>query len=190
MQLGFKAVTMDQVARQAGISKKTLYQHYSNKNDLVKTFLMTHHRNTHLEIDRQQDESKNAVEGMVRTMRILNDEFGKMNPLAFVDLQKFFLPIFRIFKEKMMEENVASIYKNLSRGVAEGVYRPELNLDFMARYRLDSCLLLFNSGSVLTKMLHPQDLNKELGEHFLYGIMTPKGEKLFQAYKAKYLTTK
>jgi hypothetical protein len=69
----------------------------------------------------------------------------------------------------------------------EGLYRQGMDADLLARYRLESCLILFQPNSLVAEAHHPHLATVAIMENFLYGLMTPKGEKLYQKYSEKYL---
>lgn len=186
---GFKTVTMDDVARQAGISKKTLYQHFANKEEVVQDAMRFHHERDCRYYEEALKSSSNAIETMVRVMAYMDNEFRKLNPLTILELQRFFPASFRVFKEQVMESNVGMVRANIEQGIAEGNYRPEINADLLARFRLESMMFVFHSNLLEIMPYQPHQLVHELSEHFLYGIFTPKGEKLYTKYKEKYLKT-
>jgi AcrR family transcriptional regulator len=184
---GFKTVTMDDVARAAGISKKTLYQHFETKADVVKAAMLHHHENMICDCRLRMDESENAIEAMVRIMAQMDTEFRQINPMAILELRRFFPEAFRLFSDKLMAENADILRQNITNGIREGYYREDLNPELLAMYRIETSLAVFHPDSSLTAKYSPYDANHQIAEHFLYGLLTPKGEKLYIRYKEKYL---
>lgn len=186
-QYGFKSITMDDIARRAGISKKTLYQHFANKNEVVLesvTWFQCHVSDNCMAI---MDQSANAIEGMVRLMGMFDQVLGNMNPLAMLELDRFYPDAFKKFKNNMQEKDIESLKKNLRWGMEEGLYREGLNTDFLARYRLEISMLVLHPNLMVNTQNDIRFVMQEVSEHFLYGIMTAKGEKLYQKYKEQYL---
>lgn len=186
-QYGFKTITMDDIARRAGISKKTLYQHFVNKQEVVHASLSWYQEQIRGSIQEAMETAENAVEGMVRIMGLLDQMYRQINPLALLELQRFFPEAYKLFRGGMVEKDVADIVANIRQGIAEGLYREGINPELLARYRIETCLILFQPNMLVSDAWHPQLVNHELSEHFLYGIMTAKGERLYNKYKEKYL---
>jgi len=186
-QYGFKTITMDDIARRAGISKKTLYQHFTSKPDVVQAAMTWHQEALHQEMTHMIATAENAVEGMVRVNALLNQMFRQINPLAMLELQRFFPEAYRLFREKLVHKDISAIRDNIIRGMEEGLYREGMDADLLARYRIECCLLLFQPNSMISETQHPHLVSKAIMENFLYGLMTSKGEKLYQKYSEKYL---
>ena len=186
-QFGFKSITMDDIARKAGISKKTLYQHFASKPDVVLAAMEWHQTHTHKHILDIMTSAENAVEAMVRVNAVMNQMFRQINPMAMLELQRFFPDAYNKFREKLLNKDIASIRDNIFRGMEEGLYRPGMDADLLARFRVESCLILFQPNSLLNEVHHPHDVNMAIMENFLYGLMSAKGEKLYQKYSEKYL---
>lgn len=186
-QYGFKTITMDDIARRAGISKKTLYQHFSSKPDVVLAAMTWHQESTHECMVRTIAGSENAVEGMVRVNALLNQIFRQINPLAMLELQRFFPEAYRLFRDKLVHKDISAIRDNIIRGMEEGLYREGMDADLLARYRIESCIMMFQPDALVSDTHHPHLISKAIMENFLYGLMTPKGEKLYRKYSEKYL---
>lgn len=185
-QYGFKTITMDDIARRAGISKKTLYQHFATKSDVVTASMNWFQKIVCDRCDEIEADSDNAVEAMVRTMGMIEEMFRKINPLSMLELQRFFPDAYTEFRTKHVARDIQSVADNIMRGTEEGYYREALNADILARYRIESCMIMLQPN-LLASTHNPQAVNQEISENFLYGLMTAKGERLYQKYKDKYL---
>jgi AcrR family transcriptional regulator len=186
-QYGFKTITMDDIARRAGISKKTLYQHFSNKNEVVNQSVTWYKNKVTDMCQVAMTEAVNAVEGMVRTMGMFDQINRQINPMAMLELERYYPEGFQRFKASLLEQDVEAIKGNILQGIEEGYYRAEVNADFMARYRMELSLIIFHPNFLVNDRHEMHLVAHEISEHFLYGIMTPKGEKLYQKYKEQYL---
>lgn len=185
-QYGFKTITMDDIARRAGISKKTLYQHFANKNEVVSETISWYKEKIANNCCMIMDQAVNAVEAMVRVMEVFDQINRQMNPLAMLELERFFPEVFKAFRDSMVERDVQNIKENIERGMQDGLYRPDIDPEFMARYRMELSLLMYHPTLLINDRFNLQFVGREISEHFLYGIMTPKGEKLYQKYKEQY----
>ena len=186
-QYGFKTITMDDIARRAGISKKTLYQHFANKHEVVQESVVWYKNQTSGSCEMVLKDAENAIEAMVKMLAFFDSMHKKINPMAIFELQRFFPESYKVFKEMLMERDVQQMRNNILQGMKEGLYREDLNADLLARYRLESSLLMLQPNLLVSDRNDLMTVALEIGEHFLYGIMNAKGEKLYQKYKAKYL---
>ena len=185
-QYGFKTITMDDIARRAGVSKKTLYLHFANKNEVVGETIAWYKGKISENCGATMEQSDNPIEAMVRIMEMFDQINRQMNPLALLELERFFPQVFKDFRDSMVEKDVQNIKANIEKGIEDGYYRPEIDAEFMARYRMELSLLMYHPTLLINDRFNLQFVGREVSEHFLYGIMTPKGEKLYQKYKEQY----
>ncbi len=178
---------MDDIARRAGISKKTLYQHFANKNEVVNEAITWFQCSVSESCISILEQSENAIEGFVRIMGMFDQVLSNMNPLGMLELERYYPEAFKKFKANMLEKDIEAIKNNILRGMEEGLYREGLNADFMARYRMEISMLVLHPNLMINTRNDLQFVMHEVSEHFLYGIMTPKGEKLYHKYKEQYL---
>lgn len=186
-QYGFKSITMDDIARRAGISKKTLYQHFSNKHEVINEAVVWYKEQFCEQCDAAMKDSANAIEGMVRIMTMLDTMYRQLNPVAMFELQRFYPTGYELFREGLIKQDVESVKGNIIQGMAEGYYREDLNADLLARFHIETSLMVMQPNLMVNDRYGLQQVNQEIMELFLYGIMTPKGEKLYQKYKEKYI---
>jgi TetR/AcrR family transcriptional regulator, cholesterol catabolism regulator len=186
-QYGFKTITMDDIARRAGISKKTLYQHFANKNEIVTESVVWYKTRLCESCEAVMRDSANAVEALVRTQVIMDQVYKQTNPMAIYELQKYFPEAYEVFRNKLMQNDMEIIRQSILQGIADGLFREDVNAELMARYRLESSMLMFQPNLLVSERYDLLFVTHEICEHFLYGIMTSKGEKLYQKYKQDYL---
>jgi AcrR family transcriptional regulator len=186
-QYGFKTITMDDIARRAGISKKTLYQHFANKQEVVQESIMWYKNNTTESCGVILKDAENAIEAMVKMLVFFDSINKRINPMAMFEMQRFFPEAYQTFRDLLVERDVVMIRENILQGIKEGLYRENINADLLARYRLETSLLVLQPNLLVNDRNSLMTVALEIGEHFLYGIMTAKGEKLYLKYKAKYL---
>lgn len=186
-QYGVKTITMDDIARRAGISKKTLYQHFANKSEVILESVSWYKNQITAQCQQTIDTSGNPVEALVRTSMFMENTYCNINPHTLMELQRFFPDAYQLFRTKMLEEDVEMIKANLQQGIDEGYYRAAINPDIMARYRLEISLLIFQPNLMVSDRYDLLRVSAELLEHFIYGLMTPKGEKTYLKIKDQYL---
>jgi len=186
-QYGFKTITMDDIARRAGISKKTLYQHFANKQEVVQESVTWYKNNTTQSCEAVLCATENAVEAMVKMMAFFDNVYKRINPMAMFEMQRFFPEAYKTFRDLLMERDVAMMQENIALGIKEGHYREGLNAGLMARYRLETSLLILQPSLLVNDRTDLMSVALEVGEHFMYGIMTEKGVQLYLKYKEQYL---
>lgn len=182
-KLGIRSVTMDDIAAQVGMSKKTLYLHFADKDELVDNLIEG-------EVGLMQDEtmacinkSADAIEEIFIGMEMANKHFTKMNPMVLFDLHKFHFKSFQKFMEHKNTFLIQVITDNLKRGIAESLYRTDTKIDIMAKYRLQMLMLPFDMEAYPPMEYNLMDVSNAMIENFLYGLSTEKGYKLIEQYK-------
>ncbi len=182
IRLGFKNVTMDDIAHRAGISKKTLYQHFTNKPDVVEAAITQHQDESCRMCGHAESDSKNAVEAMARIMAHFDQMHRQLNPMILFELQRFYPEAYEKFRQSLISQDVQAVRANIERGMAEGLYREGLDADLLARYHIESALMVLQPNLMVNDRRTLPHVAHLIAEHFLYGLMTPKGEKLYQKY--------
>lgn len=185
-QYGFKSVTMDDIAKKLGMSKKTIYQHFSDKDELVNILIKEKLEMHDCVMKNAHQDARNAVDEIFYMLQSMNDTVASMNPKLFYDLQKYHTKAwiyFRDFRKKAIYE---AIQANLRRGIEEGVYRPEINVEILTQLRLDQIDLIFSQNDQYTmNKYNLGEIMVELSEHFLYGVCSEKGIKAIKKNKEK-----
>ncbi|WP_162796343.1 TetR/AcrR family transcriptional regulator [Pedobacter namyangjuensis] len=187
-QYGFKSVTMDDIAKHLGISKKTIYQHFSDKNELVNILIEDRLNCQECLTQESAKNADNAVEEIFYSLVSMNQSLANMNPKMFYDLQKYHPQAWIFFKEFKEKALGKSIRKNLERGITEGVYREDIKIDILTQLRLDHVEIIFNNHShYIMDKYNIAQVMIEITEHFLYGICNDKGLNLLKNYKQQTL---
>ncbi len=173
---------MDDFASSLGMSKKTIYQYYKDKDELVDAIITDIIlRNKEICVcDRQ--ESKDAIHELFLALDMMGVVMESMNPVVMFDMQKYHPACFGKFIKHKDEYLYNVVIQNLHRGIREDLYRSDLNVELMARFRVDSLLIPFNPGFTQNVKMALDEAHKELLMHYLYGIASPKGYKLIEKY--------
>lgn len=182
-RLGIRSVTMDDIAAQVGMSKKTLYQHFADKDELVDDLVFG-------EIGIMQNEtleciksSANAIQEIFISMDMANKHFTKMNPMLLFDLHKFHFKSFQKFMDHKNTFLIKVITDNLKRGIAEGLYRADTRVDIIAKYRLQMLMLPFDMEAYPPMQYNLIEVSNAMIENFLYGLATESGYQMIEKYK-------
>ena len=182
LQFGIRSVSMDDISNHLGMSKKTLYQYYADKDELVDAVINDYIGGMETECLHCRANAKDAVHEIFLTMDHLSQELHNMNPMLLNDLEKFHFRSyqrFRQYKDKFLAE---LIRKNIETGISEELYRSDLNVDVMCKLRLESLMIPFNVTVFPPGKYNLADLSNELLLHYIYGLATIRGHKLIQKY--------
>jgi TetR/AcrR family transcriptional regulator, cholesterol catabolism regulator len=183
MRYGIRSVSMDDIALELGMSKKTLYQYYVDKDELVDAVMnATIIKNEH-DCDIDRETSENAIDEIFKAMEMVEEMFRNMNPSILYDIEKYHPKTFARFQKHKNEYIYMVIRENLVRGIKEELYRPEINLDILSKFRLESMMLPFSPEFHGRNKFNLADLEQEIMEHYLYGLASLKGHKLILKYK-------
>ncbi|MEP7375458.1 MAG: TetR/AcrR family transcriptional regulator [Chitinophagaceae bacterium] len=182
MQFGIRSVSMDDIANHLGMSKKTLYQYYADKDELVDAVIGDHINEIESECLDCRTNAKDAIHEIFLTMEHILEELSNMNPMLLYDLEKFHYRSFQRFKEYKSKFLADMISKNIEWGIREELYRPEANVDVMCKFRLECIMIPFNVTVFPPGKYNLALVSQELIEHFVYGLATIKGHKLIQKY--------
>lgn len=180
---GIKRVTMDDIAKEIGISKKSIYFYYKDKDDLVTQLCDNKLREHELKFDEIKLTAKNPIHEMMLISVEMTQIMQNINPIFFLDLQKNHLRAFERFQKFKL--NIASkiISTNLNWGIKDGFYQSNLDVDFVSTYRLAQIDMImfgnyFSFDKVSFVKTHEFILNM-----FVYGVSSLKGHKLINNYK-------
>ncbi len=184
-RLGIRSVTMDDIATQVGMSKKTLYQHFADKDELVDNMVDGEVGLMQEETTACINDSSNAIEEIFISMEMANKHFTKMNPMVLFDLHKFHFKSFQKFMDHKNTFLIKVITDNLKRGIEEGNYRADMKVDIMAKYRLQMLMLPFDMEAFPPMQYNLIDVSNAMIENFLYGLATENGRQLIEKYKSE-----
>lgn len=180
---GIRAVTLDEIANSLGISKKTIYQFFEDKDALVDVVMMAEFEYNYQNCLKSKNMSKDAVDEIFKMMETMDDHFRNLNPIILLDLKKFHFKTFEKFHKHMHQNLMQMILANLQRGIDEGIYREGLNVEIVARFRMATVWLLFDTEVFPPSKFQLLHVFKEVLELFLHGLVNPKGYKLIEKYK-------
>ena len=182
---GIRAVTMDMLATQMGISKRTIYEVFKDKDELLQGVLKWMAVKEHDFMAKIFNETGNVIEAIFKMIDHMSDHFQNMSPAFQMDVKRFHLEIVETFKEKDELPNYSNNSEILKRGIREGVFREDIDVEIT-----NKCLLEVVRMSNDKSVFPPDDfMNKDVIRTFyvnyLRGISTPKGLDLINLYDKK-----
>jgi len=182
MRYGIRSITMDEIASQLGISKKTIYQFFTDKDDMVSAVIEREIKENEVECLQYRDQAADAIQEVFIAVEDLDEMLKYMNPLMLYDLEKHHPRAFQKLREYKYQFLYQAILDNLSRGRQEGVYRNDFQPDIVAKNRIESCFLIFNPDLFPHTRYKISEVNFELAMLFLHGVATDKGNQLIERY--------
>lgn len=180
---GIKSVTMDDIARHLGMSKKTIYQFFKDKNELVMALVKMKLQEDEDQMCAIINQSANVMEEMINMMKCSEEIFSRINPIVIHDLQKYHPEAWKQFQSFKADVIVRTLEDLLTKGVKQGYIRPEIDVRMIARMRVAQVEMGFNTALFPVAEFNIWKVQQQFMEHFNYGICTLKGYKLLNQYK-------
>lgn len=172
IKLGFKSVTMDDIANELGISKKTLYKYFSNKHSLVEESTTVLHEACLTLIETISNKGFNAIKENFEVKKIFKEMFQNSSSSPIYQLKKYYPKV----HQKIMEKEVVMFSKclgrNFEKGVAEGYYREDINIELATQFYFSLVFSIHEN----TKENHKiPKLEQEVLAYHTRAIATEKG---------------
>lgn len=183
MQYGIRSVSMDDIAGALGMSKKTIYQLFKDKDELVDAVIADKIKHNQYCCSTDKQRARDAVHEVFLAIEMMQELFENMNPVVVYDMEKFHPKAYRQLMEHKHQFLYRLLLDNLHRGIAEKLYREDIKVDIIVKARLECMMMAFN------QQLYPQsryplvEVETQLTEHYLYGLATLKGHKLISKYQ-------
>jgi len=180
---GIRSVSMDDIARHLSVSKKTLYQHFADKDDLVYKMSEVYLERSFHQYKEISTSSKNSIEELSKISVCMKRDLENLNPSMLFDLQKYHSNSWALYTEHKIKIISQSVLRNIKQGIADGFYRPDINPDIMAITRLILIEAAFNPELFPKDRFNFIEVQTQLFDLFVNGLCTEKGKKLYQKYK-------
>lgn len=183
-QFGIRSVTVDDICRELGMSKKTIYQYVESKEDLVRSML-DYRINAVLEIFKKAiDPGHNAIDTLLVFSKMLGDYLKdcKINPALDYDLRKYYPDIYKLHIEQRNKAMHHQVAENIRQGIAQGLYRNELNADLIATLYIQKLEQIAEPDSRIEAVYSFKKIYKVMIESHIRGIANKKGIKYFEKH--------
>lgn len=179
---GMKSVTMDDIAREVGISKKTIYQHYEDKDAIVLAMVSAHFEEERCVAVKQQVEAKDPIQEVVWASEMMRQQLSEMNPTALYDMKKYYPKAWDLLAEFKKSFLLNLIRQNLLKGIEMGLYHKNVNVEVIARLRLEEVEIGFDPNLFPPAQFSIVETQVAFLDHFIRGVATNKGLELYQQY--------
>jgi len=184
IQHGFKSVTMDDLAEAMAISKKTLYTHFKNKNQLVQESTFYVFNQACSEMEEIKNKAAHPIEELYSVKSAMLKYYHNERSSPLYQLQKYFPAIYAALKDEEYKQLLILVKSSLSLGVTTGLFRPNINIEFVSRLYINGIrgirdIDLFPLAQFDLKSLHEHYL-----EYHARAIVTPKGLAILNQFIA------
>ena len=186
-EFGIRNLNMDDISRSLGISKKTLYQYVKSKEDLIEKLFQFDDFKMDAELSRIKAEDLNAIEILIRVSLIVFREMGKFDPKIKFELKKYYEPIFNQFMMRKQNQIFYLISKNLEKGIAEGLYRADLNIELVSGLYVRNLVLMHNKDYCFVEKVTFLQVFEVMFENHIRAISNSDGLAYFEKRKSEII---
>lgn len=177
-QLGVRTVTMDDIAHQAGVSKKTIYQIFEDKEALVYEAFSAFLEKEEEVLRKIIGEENDVIQHFVRISKFMKEQYADMNPLILNEIRRYYPKSWKRFEGFKNGLALKTFVDVLERGKVAGYFREEIDAEILAMLRLEQIVFDFRSLPSASQF-DMVKLQLELVDHFIHGILTDKGRKAY-----------
>jgi len=177
MHYGLKSVSMDDIARQLGMSKKTLYQYVKNKEELIAEVMRLKRCEDMEVILRSAKDAEDAIDEYLRNHRYFIREMREVSPTTLYDLKKYYYHIWEEQVKGHVEEFTVSISQNIQRGIQEGFYREDLQPEVIAKIYSQTVLAIADTSLFSAREMSVDRIIHQHAVYHLHGIMNKAGRR-------------
>ncbi|HOZ85151.1 MAG TPA: TetR/AcrR family transcriptional regulator [Niabella sp.] len=182
MHYGIQRVSMSDIANANGISKKTLYQQYPDKENLVVEAIDVIIQGSNYSCECSRQNADNAIHESFLAVDDVTELLKKLNPVLLIDMQRYYPSAYKRFMDYKQQFLYNYIKSNLEWGIQDGLYRADINVKMISLFRIETIGIPFQKEFLDKAKLDLATVQKELFLFFLHGLATPKGIKHINKY--------
>ena len=185
MRYGVKSISMDDICRELGISKKTLYRLVPDKAELIRLVIERHTQENTAAVSQLATKAVNAIDEMLHINQYVKQQMKGLNPALMFDLQKYYRPTWELLRGHQLDFVTRTMRANIDRGRWEGLYRSDFDADVIVRLYLAKVLIFLENPSFL--LIKDQGFPEVFGaivDYHLRAIASPRGLEYYLRYLA------
>lgn len=184
--MGMKALTMDMIASGLGISKRTLYEHFRDKDELLLQAIDHMIRKNNIRLMEISAQSPDVIDAIFVITEMQHRQMMTINPVIFEDMKRYMFRVNLSYyrnREKCREFSV--IYHLMERGIRDGVFREDLKIDIVDLF-ISELVIMFHSSDALKGMkMTRQEAMVNIFIPYFRGLCTPRGIGLLETYSQR-----
>ncbi len=177
---GIKSLTMDEIAKELGMSKKTIYRFVKNKADLVKLVVQYYLQTEKIQVEQIIEGSENSIEELIKIADYFVKQMQEFNAHVLHDLKRYYPESWNLYNHYQFDFVLKRVYENILNGKKQGLYRADVDADIISKIYIGGVDVLFNQELFPVKSNAFVKLYKEYLNYYLHGIVSPKGLKLVE----------
>jgi len=181
MKYGVKSVNMDDVARHLGVSKKTLYQFVTDKEDLVKKSVSAFCQQEDNDISTICQKGLNAIDENLEIMNYVSNMIQNIHPSVAYDIEKYHPAVFKQMRTHRHSVVYNCVLQNLLKGQKEGYYRKDFKADVIAKIYISRMESLFDPTLFPSTEYKVTEVYAEVFRYHILGIASAKGAEYLQS---------
>lgn len=184
-EFGIRNMNMDDICRELKISKKTLYQYVKSKEDLIEKLFYYDEMKWDCKSSKLRLNGLNAIDILIQVSLMVFDEMGKLNPKLKFELKKYYEPIFNKFMMMKMNHICTHISLNLQKGIKEGLYREDVNVELVAGLYVRNLVDMHNKDYSFIENITFDQVFEAMFENHIRAISTLEGIAYFEKRKSE-----
>lgn len=178
-------LTMDDIAAELKLTKKTLYNNFNSKEELMRTVMQFIIEDIEFKINLSLSQGKNAIEALFHTSSMMNKTLEQIGPLLLTD-SSIYLPDLKVLDHSNRVSFYSRIiYENLERGMAEGLYRVDLNKELTSLFFTSAMAKIYSWNGSYIYLKDPFLFHSELVRYHLESVVNEDGRKILRSYIQK-----
>ncbi len=178
-------LTMDEIAFELKLTKKTLYNNFSSKEELMRTVMQFVIEDIEFKINLALSQGKNAIEALYHTSGMMNKTLEQIGPLLLNDSSKY-LPDLKVLDHtNRLSFYSRIIMENLERGINEGLYRDDINKELTTLFFTSAMAKIYSWNGSYIYLKDPYLFHSELVRYHLEAIVNDEGRKILRSFIQK-----
>lgn len=182
LTLGFKSVTMDDIAEEMKISKKTIYTFFANKEALVQSVVFSMYSYITTNLTQIREKASNPISELYEVKMFIMQQLKGEKTSPQHQLRKYYPNIHKELQKKQFDFMTKSVKKSLTKGVEMKLFRPSIDIDFISRMYFNGMVGIKNVDMFPIEKYSPEQLMENYLDYHLRAIVTDNGMKLLSSY--------
>jgi len=189
-EFGIKNLNMDDISRQLKISKKTLYQFAKSKEDLIEKLFYYDDLKWEQKISEIKIGNLNAIDVLIQVSIVVSEQMGRFDPKLKFEMKKYYETVFHKFMQQKQAHIFEQISSNIKKGIAEGLYRDNLNIELVAGLYVRNLVDMHNKDYCFVENITFDQVFEAMFENHIRAISTVEGIAYFEKRKSEIIQSK